>query len=349
MREINNDIVHENLLRNKPLLAYDENNDYAAWKKQVKEQYIKMLGLDVIAQNACDIKVEIEECVETDEYTRYRYVFESEKDCPVPCYLLIPRTNKEKYPVCICLQGHTTGFHISIGKKIHEATADWAGDEGYLATSTFALDAVKNGYAALAIEQRGMGERTTLQKNRGRALTCGCIYTAMTALLLGRTLIGERVWDVSKAIDSLQYFSKNLDLDDITLVGNSGGGTATYYSACYDERIKLAIPSCAICTYRESIGDMWHCTCNYIPGIARYFDMGELAALIAPRKLVVCNGEIDPIFPLSGAREVYSVIEKIYQREGVADNCRWVIFPEKPHYFDKVSVFGNMNEMRKEK
>lgn len=341
MKDINIDVIHDNLLKNKGELAYNENNDYAEWKAKVKQKYIEMLGLDTIAKNACDIQIEIEETVETEEYTRYRYVFESEKGCLVPCYLLIPKTNQEKYPVCVCVQGHTTGFHISIGVKKHDE------DDRSLATSTFALDAVKHGYAALCIEQRGMGERTTQQKNRGPALTCGCYHTAMTALLLGRTLIGERVWDVSKGIDSLQYFAEKLDLDDISLVGNSGGGTATYYSACYDERIKVAAPTCAVCTYRDSIGDMWHCSCNYVPGAAKYFDMGELATLIAPRKLLINNGEIDQIFPLSGTQEVYSVIEKIYAKEGVPENCRLTVFPNKPHYFDKETVFPLINEMRK--
>ena len=340
MKTINNDVIHEQLLSQKPLLAYDENNDYIEWKEQVRRKYVELLGLDLIAQNACDIKVEIEERVETDEYTRYRYVFESEKGCFVPCYLLIPRAQKQKFPVCICLQGHTTGFHISIGEKKYDQ------DDKSLETSTFALDAVKNGYAALAIEQRGMGERTTLRENRGASLTCGCMFTAMTALMLGRTLIGERVWDVSKAIDSLEYFKDKLDLNDITLLGTSGGGTATYYAACYDKRIKVAVPTCAICTYKDSIGDMWHCTCNYIPGIAKYFDMGELSALIAPRKLLVCNGEIDPIFPLSGTKEVYSVIEKIYEKEGVPENCQLKVYPNKPHYFDKEITFPALNKLR---
>ena len=340
MKTINNDIIHEQLLNKKPLLAYDEKNDYAEWKQKVKEKYIELLGLDSIQQNACTIHVEIEERVETDEYTRYRYVFESEKGCFVPCYLLIPRAQKQKFPVCICLQGHTTGFHISIGEKKYDQ------DDKSLETSTFALDAVKNGYAALAIEQRGMGERTTLREDRGASPTCGCMFTAMTALMLGRTLIGERVWDVSKAIDSLEYFKDKLDLNDITLLGTSGGGTATYYAACYDKRIKVAVPTCAICTYKDSIGDMWHCTCNYIPSIAKYFDMGELSALIAPRKLLVCNGEIDPIFPLSGTKEVYSVIEKIYEKEGVPENCQLKVYPNKPHYFDKEITFPALNKLR---
>lgn len=342
MREINNDIIHDKLFDKKPLLAYDESRDYKAWKEEVRQKYIELLGIDRIKENECEIKVEIEECVEKDGYTRYRYVFESEHDCFVPCYLLIPHEKKEKFPVCICLQGHTTGFHISIGEKKHDQ------DEKSLQTSTFALDAVKHGYAALCIEQRGMGERTTPYERRGPALECGCYITAMTALLHGRTLIGERVWDVSKGIDSLQYFADQhkLDLDDITVVGNSGGGTATYYSACYDERIKTAAPTCSICTYKDSIGDIWHCSCNYIPSMARYFDMGELAALIAPRKLLVSVGEVDWIFPLHGSKQVYSVIEKIYEKENASGRCKFVVFPDKPHYFDKTVVFPELIKMR---
>ena len=138
-----------------------------------------------------------------------------------------------------------------------------------------------------------------------------------------------------------------MDLDDISIGGNSGGGTATYYTACYDQRIKMAAPTCAVCSYKDSIGDMWHCSCNYVPHSAEYFDMGELAALIAPRKLLVSVGEIDHIFPLEGSKEVYSVIEKIYEREGAKENCRLEIFPDKAHYFDKVKTFGNMVAWRK--
>ena len=344
MREINNDLIHDKLFDNKPLLAFDENRDYQAWKQEVRQKYIELLGLDRMKENECEIKIEIEECVEKDGYTRYRYVFESEHGCFVPCYLLIPNERKEKLPVCICLQGHSTGFHISIGEKKHDV------DETSLQTSTFALDAVKHGYAALCIEQRGMGERTTPHQRRGPALQCGCYITAMTALLHGRTLIGERVWDVSKSIDSLQYFADkfDLDLENITLVGNSGGGTATYYSACYDERIKIAAPTCSICTYKDSIGDIWHCSCNYIPSMARYFDMGELAALIAPRKLLVSVGETDWIFPLHGSKKVYSVIEKIYEKENASERCKFVVFPDKPHYFDKTVVFPELVKMRDE-
>lgn len=344
MREINVDIIHEELFKEKPLLAFNPNRDYGSWKKEIGKKYYELLGLEQIEKCACPLNIQIEEVVEKEDQIRIRYVFESEKNSFVPCYLVIPKIKKDKYPVMVCMQGHTTGFHISLGIMKYEEI-----DPYKLTTNQFALFAIKRGYVALCIEQRGMGERTTPRQDRGRALTCGCYHTAFTALLLGRTLIGERVWDISKGIDSLSKFADEyrLDLDDITLLGTSGGGTATYYAACYDKRIKIAVPCCSICTYKDSIGAMWHCSCNYIPRIAEYMDMGELACLIAPRKLLICNGEVDEIFPLKGTKEVYNVIEQIYEKEGVPQNTKLVVYPNTPHSFIEDITFSELEIMRK--
>ena len=75
-------------------------------------------------------------------------------------------------------------------------------------------------------------------------------------------------------------------------------------------------------------------------------DMGELATLIAPRKLLIINGEIDPIFKIDGTRKVYSVIEQIYQKEGAPNNCKLVVLPGREHYFDKDVAFSELKKMR---
>ena len=125
MRELNTDTLHEALMKRKPLLAFDENANYEEWKAKIKEKYLELLKIDEIAQNTCELKVEIEETVKKDGYTRYRYVFESEKGAFVPCYLLIPDTGKEKYPVAITLQGHSTGFHNSVGIVKYEQDVEY--------------------------------------------------------------------------------------------------------------------------------------------------------------------------------------------------------------------------------
>ena len=107
-------------------------------------------------------------------------------------------------------------------------------------------------------------------------------------------------------------------------MGESGGGTATLYAAAVDDRISVAMPICAVCTYKHSIAAMHHCVCNFVPGIAKYFDMCDITGLIAPRKLVVVNGRYDNIFPDEGVRETYEETKRLYKAAGVPDNCALV-------------------------
>lgn len=308
---------HFSQFKQKPLLRFDETKDFESQRNAIKEKLFELLG-DMPEKVPLDPVVEYQH--EYDTFTEYRIVFNTEKDVQAVCMLCIPKLGKKKYPLAICLQGHGRGMHVSMGRTVYEDEEPDDGDRD------IALQCLERGYAALCLEQRGMGERRTVMYDRelpalpedyGRPR---CNITAMSALILGRTMIGERCWDVSRAIDlALTY--PQIDGDRILCTGNSGGGTATYYASCFDERIKVSMPSSAICTYKDSIGAMHHCQCNYIPYIAKYMDMGDLAAVIAPRKLIIVNGKYDPIFPDAGVRETYGIVEKVYAAAGVPENC----------------------------
>ena len=121
MKEIIGDLCHDGLVKTmEHALAFDEKRDYAEWKEQVREKLSELLRIKQIEKNACPLNMEIEEDIMLDGYRRIRFVFESEKGAFVPCYLCIPDTGKEKYPVAITLQGHSSGFHNSIGIKKYE-------------------------------------------------------------------------------------------------------------------------------------------------------------------------------------------------------------------------------------
>ncbi len=339
VEQIQGDLCHKFLRSNiKQALAFDENKDYESWRKEVKKKFCELVGIDNILknleQNPCPLKVEIQSEVQKKRYKQIRFVFESEVGAIVPCYLLIPDGNKKKYPVVITLQGHSSGFHNSIGEPKDESDNEYA-----LGRGAFAVQAVKRGYAALAIEQRGMGERRPPYMAANM-----CEYSAHIALLLGRTIIGERIWDVKKAIDALENFDR-LDLKDITITGGSGGGTAAFYAACFDERIKVAAPSCAFCTYESSIMNKFHCSCNFIPCAYEWFEMQDLACLIAPRKLLVVAGKEDAIFPIQGVREGYACVEKIFAKAGIKENCR-LVETEKGHWWCENLVWDNIAMIR---
>jgi hypothetical protein len=190
----------------------------------------------------------------------------------------------------------------------------------------FAQIALKEGFCPVVIEQRYMGECG------GDEISPGCCAHgrsstayATPSLLLGRCAIGERVWDISRLIDVIIKEFPDIDINNISCMGNSGGGTATFYAACIDERINNVMPSCSVCTYKNSIAALFHCACNYIPSIARYFDMGDLGGLIAPRNLVVVAGKEDDIFPINGVKESMDLIRSLYKHAGSEENAKLVI------------------------
>lgn len=309
---------HEHLLRNAPLhLAFDPRRDFQTWRRAVDAKLRELVG---VSPEKVPPNIRIEYDQENDLFRETRFVFSSEPCADVPCHLLIPQAGGAPFPVVICLQGHTSGMHISLGRPKYE------GDEEKIegGDRDFALQAIRKGYATLVIEQRCFGERMDSRPSVFVHSERSCRHAAMTALLLGRTMIGERAWDVSRTIDALGQFPE-IDTGRIGCMGNSGGGTITYFAACLDERIGIAMPSCYVCTFRDSIGMIDHCEDNYIPGILNYFEMGDLAGLIAPRPLIVVAGREDEIFPIGGVEETFDTIRRIYAAAGVPERCRLVV------------------------
>lgn len=320
--------------RMKQEFAFDPTQDYNKWKSEIREKFLELVGIPSIEANACPLRMEIESDEMMDGYRRIRFVFESEIDTFVPCYLLIPDTGKESYPVAIMLQGHSTGFHNSIGVVKYEKDVD------YQPRGCFGLQAVEHGFAALCIEQRAMGER----KPAYPKFNCG--FAVTNAFLLGRTVIGERIWDISRAIDLLGNFPQ-CDLDKILITGNSGGGTASYYAACFDERIKISVPSCSFCGYESSIMSVLHCSCNFIPSALKYFEMQDLACLIAPRKVSVVTGAEDNIFPLEGVQASFETLKAIFEKAGVPENANLLVTP-KGHWWCVDIVWPEIERLTKE-
>ena len=296
-----------------PSMRYD-GGDFFSWQKAAREKLRELLGLDRMIPADLDLRVEWKE--QREGYSETRFTYQPEPGYRVPAHLLLPNGVKMP-PLMICLQGHSPGMYISLGvvKREKDVQSIKNGDRD------FCIRAVKEGFAAICLEQRSFGEL----KNPNKELDA-CLEPAMTALLMGRTTIGERVWDVTKMIDLVErHFSEEVDLTAICLTGNSGGGTATAYAAALEDRIRLAMPSCAVCTFRDSIGAMHHCSCNYVPRVGLYFDMGDLVAMACPKYYVQVNGAEDPIFPIAGARECFEQGKRAYESLRCADRLTHVV------------------------
>ena len=300
-----------NMLRFKsvrPSMSYT-GDDLLLWQTSAKKKLAVLLGMNHFEKVAPETLIEFDR--QRPGFREIRFTFQSEAGYRVPCHLWLP-DGVNRPPLMICLQGHSTGMHISMGRPKYEndAATISGGDRD------FCVRAVKEGFAAIALEQRNFGERG------GNEEGPRCLESSMTALLMGRTTIGERVWDVQRLIDVLEaHFGDRLDTGCVCCMGNSGGGTATAYIAALEDRVKLAMPSCAMCTYKDSIGAMYHCTCNYVPHIAEYFDMGDLLSMAYPKCFVQVSGVEDEIFPIAAAREVFEKGKRFYAEQGREDRC----------------------------
>lgn len=286
-----------------------DGNDFKKWQTEARKKLNELLGLPYEKCGDC-FQIEYEE--NREGYKEIRFTFESEKGYRVPCHLLIPDKCAENKATVICLQGHSNGMHISLG------TPKYDGDTECIADGRdFALQAVANGYYALAVEQQYMGECG------GDETEPKCYVPTVLNFLAGRTTIGERVWDVQRAIDVLEaHFPKEIS-EYIICLGNSGGGTITFYAACLEDRIQTAVPSCSVCEYEYSIGLMNHCICNYIHDIGNYFNMGDLGGLISPRNLLIIAGQEDQGFLIEGTKKSYEMIEKLYSYS--SGKCKLVV------------------------
>lgn len=306
-----------------PSMRWDGVEPLADWQERAEKKLSELLGLDRMIPAEKDVIIEFDK--QNEDFREIRFKFQSEPGYYVPCHLCIPNGAKGPLPAVICMQGHSKGMHITLGRTKYEGEKV-AGDRD------FAIRAVKEGFCAIALEQRSFGECGGNEKGPQ------CFEPALTNLLIGRTTIGERVWDVMRCVDTLlSDFSEYVIKDQIYALGNSGGGTCTVYATALEKRLAGGIPSCAVSSFAASIGAMRHCACNYVPHILEYFDMSELLALAAPRKLVVVSGQLDDIFPIDEAKQMTAIAKKAFDAAGVPERIAHVVGDEGHRFYADIA------------
>ncbi|MGO9012406.1 MAG: alpha/beta hydrolase family protein [Bryobacteraceae bacterium] len=267
--------------------------------------------------------------LEVREYPAYRrekFVFESRPGVWVLGYLLTPKA-RGPFAAVIALPGHGRGVDDIVGIDEHGRDRTVKGPYEY----DFAIQVVEHGMAAVAIEPVAFGcRRDAITKAKGLTATA-CQPVAGSALLLGQTMIGWRVYDTMRTIDWIAT-RPELDAARVGCLGCSGGGTCTLFTAALDTRVRAALVSSCLNTFRASIMSVSHCIDNYVPGILNWAEMYDVAGLVAPRALFAEGGLRDTIFPVAATRASFDRVKKVYQAFGAADRAGLEIF-DGPHGF----------------
>ncbi|MEN2984637.1 MAG: alpha/beta hydrolase family protein [Dictyoglomaceae bacterium] len=292
--------------------------EWKIWREELRSKIKDLLGG---FPEKIDLNSEILEKKEFNEYIREKIVFDSHKNIKVLGYLLIPKNLDFPKPAVIAVPGHGYGKDDIVGINID-------GTERVIPTGyqkDFALTLVREGFITLAVEQLGFGERRLKEDMNKDKNKSSCRKLFFWGLMLGKPLLGIRVWDLIRAIDYLQE-RKEVKRDSIGIMGISGGGTTSLFVSALDDRIRATVISGYLNTFKDSILSISHCECNYIPGILNYAEMYDIASLIAPRYLFIEHGIYDNIFPISATKFSLEKIKKVYEFLGVSDNIQWEFF-----------------------
>lgn len=247
-----------------PLAFSDEHaKDVTAWQGALREKLREAMGMDQMPPHTGELpalNIRTLGRFEDEHGMIEKLVFTAEDGADAPCYLCLPhKPRATPTPVFVCLQGHSTGMHNSIGR----ALADEANTILIQGDRDFGIGCMKRGIVALCVEQRGFGERREQEFGiTDSKTTCG--DATSHALMLGRTLAGERVFDAMRAIDVLHTLHDTrdditLDFDKLGMMGHCGGGTVTLFAAAVDTRVKLVMPSCYVCDWADSIMSIYSC------------------------------------------------------------------------------------------
>ncbi|MBP5539553.1 MAG: hypothetical protein J6X69_07015 [Bacteroidales bacterium] len=300
------------------------------WQDTFRAALREKLGLDVIEKACTGFKPTARpiDCEDLGWCTRERWVIDTEPDVLLPFIVMRPKgLDGKRVPLMITPHGHGKNTESYAGIYQNEQQ-HIKGEEG---ERDIAVQAARHGFIAIAPTARGFG-KTRNEQDLFEDHLSSCKDLMLRDALVGRTPVGDRVWDIIKLID---WALAHLPVDgrNIIVSGNSGGGTASFYAGAMDTRISQTLPGSAFCDYQASIGLIDHCACNYIPGIMQLGDMGDIAGLIAPRAFCAIHGVKDEIFPIEGTRAAFLTARKIFAAAGVPGNCALYEGPGGHRYY----------------
>jgi hypothetical protein len=175
-----------------------------------------------------------------------------------------------------------------------------------------------DGWNVLTADLRATGKLADPHDRIGRAPDHN---TAEWSLWLGRPLLGQWVVDVRRLLDALKESDGKLPAE-ILAVGVGPAGMVAVCAAALDTRITRVATIGTLASYVTEEPFQGQRLGLMAPGILRDAgDVAHLAALVAPRKLVVAGGVTGGGKPLDGAAVcgAFDFTRQVYAIEGACD------------------------------
>ncbi len=329
--------------------------EFRTWQMRSRAMLWELLGLEKM--DDCALEPVIDEVVFQNAILRYHILLRTEPDITLSAYLLVPASANAGTPVFLCPPGHNGAGKYTVAgvrgaRAIEESIEKYNYDFGWQLACL--------GYVAFCPDARGFGERREMLEDTRElplAMKGDCYWLAHMGEPIGIPVLGMLSWDLMRCVDFLQEYTITKDgklwhLTDgahtdsearrwyperIIAFGFSGGAMQSLYLSALDERIHASFLSGYMYGFRDSLLQMnRNCSCNYVPHLMEHFDMGDIASLIAPRRLMIQSCREDRLAGtrgLTNVQEQVDIIRANYAVTGSAEHVQQDI-EDGPHHLD---------------
>ncbi len=175
------------------------------------------------------------------------------------------------------------------------------------------------GMVAFAYDMVGYNDSLQVPRHR---------FASLRGSLWGWTPLAIQTWNSIRAIDYLQSLA-DVDPERIGCTGASGGGTQTFMVTAVDPRIKVAAPVNMVSAHFQG-----GCVCENSPGLRTETYNVEIAALAAPRPLLLVSATGD--WTANTPYVEYPAVRSIYRLYGAEDHVAYVQ-QDAPHNYNATS------------
>jgi dienelactone hydrolase len=307
--------MFEQLAReHKPQCAFRGRNkrDFQSWKRKTRPLVNACLG-DFPGKVRPNPEKLAE--FEHDGVRKQRWLIDVGRHAAVVCQVNYPPDLKrgQKRPAIQCWHGHGDfGKESVMGNDSSPERSASIKSCNY----NYGHQMAQAGFITYGIDWMGKGERLENDKPNFRAGGQGrdwCNIYYLHATMLGMTSISVNVAHGKAATDFVCKLP-GVDGRRLGVMGLSGGGTMTVWSAFCDQRFKAAEIICYSDLWEYfGLRDTNYCGMQVAPGLYKLVDLPDLQGLLAPKPLLVDIGAYDACFRVDGALQCFKQVEKIYK------------------------------------